>query len=163
MSFEQEWPKLVIADESSPFNLSPEEWGKMTEAITARAGDRPAWIDISADEIISELLKVKKKVERAKWEVPGVTLYAGRTAYAEIRNMFPEDSEMVKVVECAHLGDSECLVAKNEGIARLRESALKMSRDASSFRRPQKPRTGDSSRHGKTHKRRKKGKRNGRS
>lgn len=134
-----------MADEVGPFNPSPEEWKRMTEAITTRAGGGTAWHDMSADKIISELLKVKKKVEQEKWEVPGVTIYAGRTAYAEIRNMLPEGSEMVKVIECAYLGDGECLVAKNEGIAYLSRSALKMSRDASSLWTMKEPESSDSS------------------
>lgn len=137
--------ELIIADEFSPFNPSPEEWEEMTRAITAGTENRAAWPNVSAERIISDLRKIKKKVERAKWEVPGVTVIAGRIAYAEIRQTLPDDSEMVKVVECSYLGERECLVVKNEGIAYLNKCSTEMSRRASTIPTPKRPESSDSS------------------
>ena len=52
--------------------------------------------------------------EMKKLEAPGVTVAAGKTAYATLRKKFPEDPELVKIVKCAYLEENECFVIKNE-------------------------------------------------
>lgn len=104
---------FIVGDEVVPFSPTPDEWEKFAETITTRSGGE-GWFDKTGDQIIADLLRMKRKTEKDNWKVPGVTVAAGKTAYATLRNAFPEDSELVKIVECAYLGDNECFAIKNE-------------------------------------------------
>ena len=103
---------FIVGDEVTRFCPTPDEWDKIAETVTARRGGA-GWSDKTGDQIIADLMRMKKKIEKAKWEVPGVTVVAGKAAYATLRNTFPEDIELVKIVECAYLDENECFAIKN--------------------------------------------------
>ena len=103
----------IIGDEISRFNPTPGEWDKIVETVTARSGGT-GWSDKTGDQIIADLMRMKRKIEKEQRKVPGVTVAAGKGAYAALRKAFPEDIGLVKIVECAYLGENECFAIKNE-------------------------------------------------
>lgn len=104
---------FTAGDEAITFDPTPDEWEKIDETITKRSGGE-GWPDKTGEQIITDLLRMKRKVEKANWKVPGVTVIAGKTAYATLRNMFPEDIELAKIIECHYLEEDECFAVKNE-------------------------------------------------
>lgn len=108
--------KLMFEDEIGPFNITPDEWGKAAGTLTAFGGCGQRWSDVTADRILADLKRKTKEIKKMKkLGTPGVTVAAGKNAYATLRKKFPEDIELVKIVECVHLGDNECYAIKNEG------------------------------------------------
>lgn len=109
--------ELMFGDENDPLNVTPDEWEKVTEALTASGGHEQRWSDVTADKILADLRRMTKRIEKMKKpEVPGVTVAAGKTAYDTLRKKFPEDIELVRIVECVYLGENECFVIKNEAV-----------------------------------------------
>lgn len=104
---------FMAGDEATSFDPTPDEWEKITETITTKSRGEE-WLDKTGDQIVTDLLRMKRKLEKANWKVPGVTVVAGKTAYATLRNMFPEDIELVKIVECHYLEENECFAVRNE-------------------------------------------------
>ena len=84
--------ELIFGDDGSPLDMMPDEWEKVSEVIATSGGHEQKWHDVTA----------------------GVTVAAGKTAYATLRKKFPEDPELVKIVKCAYLEENECFVIKNE-------------------------------------------------
>lgn len=92
-----------------------DEWEKVTETLTASEGHEQKWSDVTAGRILADIRRMTKSIKKMKkLEVPGVTVAAGKTAYATLRKKFPEDPELVKIVKCAYLEENECFVIKNE-------------------------------------------------
>ena len=73
-----------------------------------------SWPDKTADEILADIRGAREKIERMRLKVAGVTVFAGETAYAMIRQRLPEDTELMQVKVAASLGENECYVVKNE-------------------------------------------------
>lgn len=107
--------KLIFGDDGSPLDMTPDEWGKVSEALTTSGVHEQKWSDVTADRILADIRRMTKSIKKMKkLEAPGVTVAAGKTAYALLRQKFPVDPELVKIVKCAHLGENECFVVKNE-------------------------------------------------
>lgn len=108
--------KLMFEDEIGLLNITLDEWEKVDGMLTASGGCGQRWSDVTADRILADLERMARGIKKMKKPgVLGVTVAAGKTAYAALREKFPEDIELVKIVECAHLGENECFVIKNEG------------------------------------------------
>lgn len=73
-----------------------------------------AWSDKPADKILADIMDAKKKMERMRLAMTGVTVFAGEAAYAMIRQRIPEDTELVQVKTSTFLEENECYVVKNE-------------------------------------------------
>ena len=107
--------KLIFGDDGSPLDMTPDEWGKVSEALTTSGGHEQKWSDVTADRILADIRRMTKSIKKMKKpEAPGVTVAAGKTAYATLRKKFPEDPDLVKIVKCAYLEENECFVIKNE-------------------------------------------------
>ena len=109
--------ELIFGDDGSPLGMTPNEWGKVSEARTTSRGCEQKWSDVTTDRILAGIRRMTKSVKKMKkLEAPGVTVVAGKTAYAALREKFPEDIELVRIVECAYLGENECFAIKNEAV-----------------------------------------------
>lgn len=107
--------ELIFGDDGSPLDMMPDEWEKVSEVIATSGGHEQKWHDVTADRILADIRRMTKSIKNMKkLEAPGVTVAAGKTAYATLRKKFPEDPELVKIVKCAYLEENECFVIKNE-------------------------------------------------
>ena len=101
--------------QTPPLDMTPDEWKKVSEALTTSGGHEQKWSDVTADRILADIRRMTKSIKKMKkMEAPGVTVAAGKTAYATLREKFPEDPELVKIVKCVYLEENECFVIKNE-------------------------------------------------
>lgn len=108
--------QLIFGDENGLLSVTPDEQRKVVEALTTSGGHEQSWSDVTADSILAELRRMSKRIKKMKKpEVHSVTVVAGKTAYATLRKKFPEDIELVKIVECAYLEENECFAIKNVG------------------------------------------------
>lgn len=105
---------------------------------------RANWADKTADEILEDIRKTVESIKQAKFRVPGVTAYAGKSAYEILRRSVPADTEILKIKECEYLGDHDCFLAKNEGLIYLMDECSKLSDETVKFLMSRRPDSSDS-------------------
>ena len=74
---------------------------------------KPQWSDLTPEKIYDEL---KALIQKAKlMQKPyGIIVVAGETAYAMVRQIFPEDTETVKIKSCQYLEKGQCLIIEDK-------------------------------------------------
>lgn len=74
---------------------------------------KPQWSDLTPEKIYDEL---KALIQKAKlMQKPyGIIVVAGETAYAMVRQIFPEDTETVKIKPRQYLEKGQCLVIEDK-------------------------------------------------
>ena len=82
----------------------------------------PRWNDLTADEICSQLRRLREQVKQMKRAEPlGVIIAAGETAYLGIRKVLPEDTAPVKVKPCPYLEKDQCFAIQNRSFPIMRD------------------------------------------
>lgn len=90
-------------------------WGEVGTAITSCGHNGPSWSNLNVYQILAGVRRAKKNVQKMKrQEVCGITVAAGKVAYDMLRQEFPEDTELVKIVKCAYLKENECIAVPNK-------------------------------------------------
>ena len=82
----------------------------MSQGITL---SKPQWSDLTPEKICDELKALTRKAKLMQ-EPLGIIIVAGETAYAMVRQIFPEDTETVKIRPCQYLEKDQCLVIEDK-------------------------------------------------
>ena len=90
-----------------------EKYGGEKAVIQGVTLSKPQWSDLTPEKIYDEL---KALIQKAKlMQKPyGIIVVAGETAYAMVRQIFPEDTETVKIKPCQYLEKGQCLVIEDK-------------------------------------------------
>ena len=111
--------RMMGGDEIDPFNITSDEWDRMVRTAGLSTEYVQKWEDVTPEKILADLRDARKAVEEAKnAKVTGVIVFAGRNAFATLRKMFPEDTDLVKILERTRLGEDQCVVVKEENYMR---------------------------------------------
>lgn len=71
----------------------------MSQSVTL---SKPQWSDLTPEKICDELKALTKRAKLMQ-KPYGIIVMAGETAYATVRQLFPEDTETVKIKPCQYL------------------------------------------------------------
>ena len=82
----------------------------MTQGVTL---SKPQWSDLTPEKIYNELRSLTQKAKLMQ-KPYGIIIIAGETAYATVRQVFPEDTETVKIRPCQYFEKDQCLVIEDK-------------------------------------------------
>lgn len=82
----------------------------MNQNVTS---SKPQWSDLTPEKICDELKALTKKAKLMQKPL-GIIVVAGETAYAMVRQIFPEDTETVKIKSCQYLEKGQCLIIEDK-------------------------------------------------
>jgi len=77
------------------------------------AKSKPQWSDLTPEKIYDELKALTQKAKLMQ-KPYGIIVVAGETAYAMVRQIFPEDTETVKIKSCQYLEKGQCLIIEDK-------------------------------------------------
>lgn len=96
-------------------NIMDNAWGKVDTVLTSFRENSPTWSHMNANKILADVRRMMKAVQKMKRpEVCCITVFAGKVAYDTLRQVFPEDLALVKIVKCAYLKENECIAVKED-------------------------------------------------
>ena len=74
---------------------------------------KPQWSDLTPEKNCDELQALTRKAKLMQ-KPYGIIVMAGETAYAMVRQIFPEDTETVKIKSCQYLEKGQCLIIEDK-------------------------------------------------
>lgn len=75
---------------------------------------KPQWSDLTPEKICDELNALTRKAKLIQQKPYGIIVIAGETAYAMVRQIFPEDTETMKIKSCQYLEKGQCLIIEDK-------------------------------------------------
>lgn len=75
---------------------------------------KPQWSDLTPEKICDEMKALTKKAKLMQQKPLGIIIVAGETAYTTVRQIFPEDTETVKIKPCQYLEKGQCLIIEDK-------------------------------------------------
>ena len=75
---------------------------------------KPQWSDLTPEKICDEMKALTKKAKLMQQKPLGIIIVAGETAYTTVRQIFPEDTETVKIKSCQYLEKGQCLIIEDK-------------------------------------------------
>lgn len=81
----------------------------MKQNITS---SKPQWSDLTPEKICDELRALTQKTKLMQKPLDIIVL-AGETAYATVRQIFPKDTENIKIKSCRYLKPDQCLIIED--------------------------------------------------
>lgn len=81
----------------------------MTQGVVSSESQ---WSDLTPEKICNTLRTLTKKAKLMQTPL-SIIILAGETAYATIRQIFPEDTETIKIKPCRYLEKEQCLVIED--------------------------------------------------
>ena len=82
----------------------------MNQNVTS---SKPQWSDLTPEKIYDELRSLTQKAKLMQKPL-GIIIVPGETAYATVRQIFPEDTETVKIRPCQYLEKGQCLIIEDK-------------------------------------------------
>lgn len=82
----------------------------MNQNVTS---SKSQWSDLTPEKIYDELRSLTQKAKLMQKPL-GIIIVAGETAYATVRQIFPEDTETVKIKPCQYLEKGQCLIIEDK-------------------------------------------------
>ena len=83
----------------------------MSQGVTL---SKPQWSDLTPEKIYDELKALTRKAKLMQQKPYGIIIMAGETAYAMVQQIFPEDTETVKIKSCQYLEKGQCLIIEDK-------------------------------------------------
>lgn len=83
----------------------------MSQGVTL---SKPQWSDLTPEKICDEMKALTKKAKLMQQKPLGIIIVAGETAYTTVRQIFPEDTETVKIKPCQYLEKGQCLIIEDK-------------------------------------------------
>lgn len=82
----------------------------MSQGVTL---SKPQWSDLTPEKICDELKTLTRRAKLTQ-KPYGIIVVAGETAYTTVRQIFPEDTETVKIKTCQHIEKDQCLIIEDK-------------------------------------------------
>lgn len=74
---------------------------------------KPQWSDLTPEKICDELNALSRKAKLMQKPL-SIIIVAGETAYDTVRQIFPEDTETVKIKSSKYIEKGQCLIIEDK-------------------------------------------------
>lgn len=74
---------------------------------------KPQWSDLTPEKICDELKALSRKAKLMQKPL-SIIIVAGETAYDTVRQIFPEDTENVKIKSSKYIEKGQCLIIEDK-------------------------------------------------